>query len=60
MSSSVSSLPHPCAPPRENFSPANPGALLQLVEDLHALVGEGLIMPVEDAHGVVRYHPVLK
>lgn len=54
------SLTHSVAPIREEFSPVNPGALLQLTEDLQALIAEGLIVPCEDARGIVRYHPVIK
>ena len=53
-----SSLAQPPSPSLGEFSAPNPGALLQLTEDLHALVLAGLIYPFEDSEGVVRYRPV--
>lgn len=51
----------PCrqlSPSTSAVSQSNPGALLELSEDLDALCRAGLLESFEDQKGVTRYRPV--
>ncbi len=60
MSVITSSLAHSHPSSLEEFTASNPGALLELCEDLIQLQREGLIEPFTDECNVVRYRPAGK